>query len=309
MQRTPDLPKFMTTPSPTQKSAIQSGGDDKKPLRSILESLPTPPASEIRMTQIPRLAKGGRWRVEAMRSYSSDLLLWFTRGQGRITVAGVTAGYGAHNAIFIPAGTMHGFEVSTLVFGTAVFIPKTKELMLPTEPVHLRIRDSAPQSEVTGILENLQREIDGERPERLTAMHHHTGLLSVWLQRQLLLNDLNDKAPSAGKRLAVRFADMVENHYSEGMTIAQYADALGVTPTHLTRVCNKACGRPALTLLNDRVLFEARRRLVETKEPIQKVAEDLGFRSAAYFTRAFQHHIGCTPSHFRKENGSATSLS
>lgn len=271
-------------------------------LNATLEALPQENNPELRMTQISRLAKGGRWRVEAMRSYSSDVLLWFTRGQGRITVAGVTAGYGAHNAVFIPAGTMHGFEASPLVYGTAVFIPKTSGLTFPTEPVHLRLRESAPQSEVTSILENLQRELEGERPERLAAVHHHSGLLAVWLQRQLLLNDLEDKAPSAGQRLAVRFSELIETHYTEGMSVAEYADALGVTPTHLTRVCNKACGRPAHMLLNDRVLFEARRRLVETDEPIKKVAEDLGFGSAAYFTRAFQHHIGSTPSRFRKDN-------
>ncbi|MEH6833947.1 MULTISPECIES: AraC family transcriptional regulator [Falsihalocynthiibacter] len=302
MQKTPSLPKFMTDPKPFLKKDTESKSVPNAALKSVIESLPQTHASELRMSQIARLAKGGRWRVEAMRSYSTDVLLWFTRGQGRITVAGVTSGYGAHNAIFIPAGTMHGFEASALVFGTAVFIPKSNDLSFPKEPVHLRLRDSGPQNEVTGILENLQRELEGDRPERSSAMHHHTGLLSVWLQRQLLLSDLEDKAPSAGQRLAARFAGMIETHYTEGMTVAEYAEALGVTPTHLTRVCNKACGRPAHMLLNDRVLFEARRRLVETKEPIQKVAEDLGFRSAAYFTRAFQHHIGSTPSRWRKEN-------
>lgn len=260
------------------------------------------PEPEVRMTPIPQLAKGGRWRVEAMRSYTSSVFLWFTRGQGRITVGGVTRGYGAHNAIFIPAGVMHGFEVSTQVFGSALFIPPLDGISLPQKNMHLRIRETAPQSELTGLLEALQREIEGNRPERRRAMAYHTGLLTVWLQRQSLLADLNDNSADSGQRLAARFSEMVEEHYAEGMTINDYADALGVTPTHLTRVCNKACGRPASALLNDRVLFEARRRLVETEEPIQDVAEALGFRSAAYFTRAFQHHIGCTPSSFRRDN-------
>ncbi|WP_380052148.1 AraC family transcriptional regulator [Falsihalocynthiibacter sp. SS001] len=296
LQSTPNsLSAYVTMPSATPLRRTKSAPP-------TLQAVPKSPPAEVRLIQIPRLAKGGRWRVEAMRSYSSDVLLWFTRGQGRITVAGVTSGYGAHNAIFIPAGTMHGFEVSNMVFGTALFIPKSVSVNLPKEPMHLRIRDSGPQSEVTSILENMQREIEGDRPERGAAIHHHTGLLSVWLQRQTLLHALEDTAPSAGQRLAMKFAEMVEQHYTDGMSVAEYAKALGVTPTHLTRVCNKACGRPALMLLNDRLLFEARRRLVETDEPIQKVAEDLGFRSAAYFTRAFQHHIGCTPSTFRKQN-------
>lgn len=255
---------------------------------------------EVRMTPIPRQAKGGRWRVEAMRSYTSHLLLWFTRGQGRITVAGTTRGYGAHNAVFIPSGMMHGFEASMQVFGTAVFIPPDLGRALPLLPVHLRIRDAAPQSEIAGILDNLQRELDGVKPERVRAAHHHTGLLTVWLNRQVLLHNDDKKAPDAAHRLTMRFSEMIEAQYQSGMNVTQYASALGVTPTHLSRVCNQACGRPASTLLNDRIIFEARRLLRETKMPIQKVAADLGFTSPAYFTRAFQHHTGQTPSAFRR---------
>ncbi len=256
---------------------------------------------EVRMTPIPRLAQGGRWRVEAMRSYSSNLLLWFTRGQGRITVAGTTRGYGAHNAIFIPSGVMHGFEVSAQVFGTAIFIPRDLGFPLPVMPTHLRIRDAIPQAEVTGILDNLQRELEGSQPERVRAIHHHTGLLAVWMRRQILLHEVDNKAPDAAQRLTTRFTEMIETEYRSGMNIAEYAEALGVTPTHLSRVCNQACGRPASALLSDRVIFEARRLLSETKTPIQQVAADLGFTSPAYFTRAFQHHTGQTPSAFRRE--------
>jgi AraC-like DNA-binding protein len=318
-QKSISLPKFMSKPqpfalsqSPETASTDATSSDASKRRNAKIQSVPKSRATkteipsaapaEVRLTPIPRLAKGGRWRVEAMRSYSTDVLLWFTRGQGRITVAGQTAGYGAHNAIFIPAGTMHGFELSAQVFGTAVFIPRNDALALPSTPIHLRIREATPQSEVTGILESLQREIDGVRPERSAAVTYHTGLLSVWIQRQILLSDLAENTPSAGQRLAAQFSQMIEDSYHEGISVAEYAAALGVSPTHLSRVCNKACGRPALSLLNDRILFEARRRLVETKEPINKVAQDLGFTSAAYFTRAFHAHIGCTPSAFRKQN-------
>ena len=57
------------------------------------------PMSLPRLVAIPRLAAGGRWRVEAMRAYSEPLMLWFTKGQGRVTISGVTRGYTAHNAI------------------------------------------------------------------------------------------------------------------------------------------------------------------------------------------------------------------
>lgn len=257
---------------------------------------------EVRMTPIPRLAQGGRWRVEAMRSYSSNLLLWFTSGQGRITVAGTTRGYGAHNAIFIPAGVMHGFEVSTKVFGTAVFIPQVLGLPFPTLPVHLRIRDAATHSDVSGILTNLNRELDGNLPDRIRATHHHTGLLAVWLKRQMLQHLQDSKAPDASQRLTTRFTELVEDNYHSDMNITDYANALGVTPTHLSRVCNQACGRPASVLLHDRVIFEARRMLRETKTPIQQVAATLGFTSPAYFTRAFQQHTGQTPSAFRRSS-------
>jgi len=48
------------------------------------------PVSRPRLVAIPRLAAGGKWRVEAMRSLSEPCLLWFTKGQGRITISGVT---------------------------------------------------------------------------------------------------------------------------------------------------------------------------------------------------------------------------
>ncbi len=98
----------------------------------------------------------------------------------------------------------------------------------------------------------------------------------------------------------MRYTALLEREFRSGRGVADYAAALGVTPTHLTRCCKQACGRPASALLHDRVIFEARRLLAETSLPVGQIARDLGFTSPAYFTRAFQHQTGKTPSAFRR---------
>ncbi|MCB1406718.1 MAG: helix-turn-helix domain-containing protein [Rhodobacteraceae bacterium] len=260
--------------------------------------------SRLRLSPISRLAAGGHWRVEAMRSLREPVLLWFTQGQGRITVAGTTRGYGPNHAVFIPPGVMHGFEIAPRVQGTVVFFGRKHDLTLPQTPKFLRPRDSISQKELIATLENIQRELDGGRPGAQEAAQHHLGLLGVWLDRQLERERSYEPAPpriGAAQRLAARYASLLERDFRSNPSVADYATALGVTPTHLTRVCRTTCGKGAHQLLEDRILFEARRLLTETRMPIKDVAEILGFNSAGYFTRAFQKNAGMTPSAFRKK--------
>ena len=284
-------------------SAIIQDGKALAKQRHGAPSLQAAPEPELRITSIAKLAQGGRWRTEAMRAYSVPLLLWFTRGQGRITMAGVTRGFGPHTCIYLPPGTMHGFEVSGQVFGSAVFFAPSATATLPDEPAHLRFREAAGQHELTQMIDVLQRELDASRPARARALEHHAGLLSVWLERQVAAQDGSAPLPETGaKRLSAAYAALVEKRFREGLTVADLAAELGVTASHLTRSCNAACGRSAHDILADRIFYEARRQLAEQKTPIHEIAQNLGFTSAAYFTRAFQKATGQTPTNFRSQS-------
>lgn len=270
------------------------------PPRRRMVAIPDPEPARLRLVPIARLATGGRWRVEAMRAYPEPILLWFTRGQGRITIGGITRGYGAHNAIYIPAGVMHGFELGAQSSGTAIFFGADHGLDLPEDTLHLRIRDVGPQAELSAIIENVQRETESDRPGNDRAARHYLGILGVWLERQAETSA--DEAPTRerARQLVRAYSDLLEREFRSGKGVADFARALGVTPTHLSRVCNQTCGRPASALLHDRLIFEARRLLSETRAPVRQISELLGFTSAAYFTRSFQHHTGKTPSAFRR---------
>ncbi len=262
---------------------------------------PLAPASQLRLVAIPRLAAGGRWRVEAMRSISEPMLLWFTKGQGRITIAGVTRGYTSHNCIFIPAGVMHGFDVGPQVFGTAVFFGRDTALTLPRTAQHLRIRETFQQQELNITLDNIQRELESDSPAHDRAALHHLGLLGVWLERQVAKQSPADQPRSdAARKLVARYTALLERDFRSGMGVGDFAAALGVTATHLSRCCNLTCGKPASSLLQDRRIFEARKLLSETRLPVGQIAGNLGFASPAYFTRAFQHLTGQSPSAFRR---------
>lgn len=264
-------------------------------------TLPMPPVSDLRILPIPRLAAKGRWRVEAMRAISEPMFLWFTKGQGRITIAGVTRGYTANNAVFIPPGVMHGFEVGPQVFGTAVFFGRGTTPTLPATAQHLRIRETHAQQELNMILDAMAREVDSDIPAHDRATRHYLGLLGVWIERQSVRAAPELAKPDAARRLVARYTALMETEFRKGAGVGDMAQALGVTPTHLTRCCRVACGRTAIEVLQDRRIFEARILLAETKLPVARIGEALGFASPAYFTRSFQHLTGRTPTAFRRE--------
>ena len=87
---------------------------------------------------------------------------------------------------------------------------------------------------------------------------------------------------------------------SEMVSLAGHAEALGVTPTHLARVCKVETGRTAAALAAERRLHRARTLLAETDVPAGDIARHLGFKSAAAFTRFIQTHSGLPPSSLRK---------
>ncbi|MFN4056792.1 MAG: AraC family transcriptional regulator [Roseinatronobacter sp.] len=262
--------------------------------------------SRLRLIPIAKLASGPKWRLETLRALQEPVFLWFTHGQGRINIAGSPRGFHPHNAIFIPAGVMHSFHSMTRVQGMAIFFGKSHGLDLPDTPLHLRLRDAISHAEVGQLVDAIQRELDGGKPQAERAARYQVGLLSIWLDRHTAQDgdDPRGAVPrNANERLTARYTTLLEREFGSALNVSDYATALGVTPTHLTRACRVACGRTALAILQERRLFEARRLLGETDMPVQDIARRLGFSTAGYFSRAFSAQIGQPPSAYRKGQG------
>ncbi|MEM5475081.1 AraC family transcriptional regulator [Pacificibacter sp. AS14] len=290
---------FQTPPIGDLDLQLRAQVTHRGKMSNVTPDIPMPAA--YRVDPLARMSTPNtKWRTEAMRSHRSPTLLWFARGQGRITISGVTRGFGGHNLIFLPKHTMYGFAPIGQAYGFIVHLADDPVLKLPDEPLHLRFSDLAQQNEITHMIENLAREIEHDDSSKERALSLQAGLISVWLERQMANMPDYDMTPDASRRLAAAFTALVEQDFKQTHSVSDYAAALGVTASHLSRACNIASGRPASSIVADRVYFEARRMLKETKFTVKSISESLGFHSAAYFARAFQKQTGLTPSAFRK---------
>ena len=255
---------------------------------------------------IAQWSGAGTWRAELPHSHDDHALVWVTRGQGRCMVEGVLRGLSVHTALCVPAKTLFSLEMGKQGFGTVCTIPARSAVLMPDQPVLLRIRDVLAQAELTTLLETMQREQSNARPFADEAMMAHASLLTVWLRRAIIDQPDDPPAFTAAQRLVMAYAALVERDYTTGKPMSDYARILGVTPTHLTRACRSSAGMTASEMLTRRTVHAVRDLLETTDHPANRVAAMLGFRSAAYFSRFVLQHTGQSPTALRKAKAGAT---
>ncbi|SPH21275.1 hypothetical protein ASD8599_02027 [Ascidiaceihabitans donghaensis] len=253
----------------------------------------------VQITTLGTLTSGQDWRVTLPHAQPYPQLFWITRGQGVLMLGGTRRGVGTHNLIYVPAFSLMSLEMGRQSMGLVATCPLSLADGLPETPRQLRIRDVSAISELTGLFEAAQREAASQKPFFEDALAAHMGLISVWLRRQLALPENAEQKEKAAARLAARFCTLVSAPDASLHTMADHAETLGVTPTHLTRACKAATGRTAADILTQSILHKALCALRDTDATAKTISQQLHFGSPAYFTRFIQHHTGSPPSSLR----------
>jgi AraC-like DNA-binding protein len=105
--------------------------------------------------------------------------------------------------------------------------------------------------------------------------------------------------------LARRLRGLLDDHVTEGVVLAEVAEALGTHPSHLVRSFTREYGIAPHRYLTGRRLDLARRLLLSGEAPGQ-VAGLAGFYDQAHLTRHFRRFLGTTPAAYA---GSAATMS
>lgn len=95
--------------------------------------------------------------------------------------------------------------------------------------------------------------------------------------------------------IADRALWIIERNSNMALTLADIAEACGVSRSHLAAAFGTAVGQPVMKYLRARRLSGAARALAAGADDILAVALESGYASHEAFTRAFKEQFGMTP--------------
>lgn len=99
------------------------------------------------------------------------------------------------------------------------------------------------------------------------------------------------------------FNYLVEKHFKEKHSVAEYAELLFKSPKTISNLFHKLGERPPLQFIHERIMLEARRMLWYTDVEVSQLTYDLGFNDIQAFSRFFKKNQGIAPTEYRLTKG------
>jgi len=102
------------------------------------------------------------------------------------------------------------------------------------------------------------------------------------------------------ERLVTSIRREIRERLDNPSTLAEFADAAGISPAYLSRCFTRIVGRSFRDELRDARLATASQLLRETSLKIGVIAHQIGLRDVSQFIADFRRHTGMTPGEFRR---------
>ncbi len=169
-----------------------------------------------------------------------------------------------------------------------------------TPPLHL-------SDEEFVIFEGLARQIEEYDKKDLSFRYEAFGaLLKLFFINVSSLCSLNKHTELINaigtNNLFINFKRYINSEYKKLHKVSDYADMLAVSSDYLNRYVKTQSGKSAKEFIQDKLIVEAKRRLIFTEESSKELAFELGFEEPAHFNNFFKKQVGLSPGQFRQKN-------
>lgn len=152
--------------------------------------------------------------------------------------------------------------------------------------------------------EELKNAKDASQKQILKNLLHNLLLLS---ERKIKNNQFNSLS-SIELDYVILFKNYLENNFSQKRNVSFYTEKILLTEKRLNQATKKILGKTPKEIIDDRILLEAKRLLVNSSINIKEIAFALGFEEPTYFAQYFKKHTLITPAEFREKYALAQNL-
>lgn len=272
--------------------------------------VPSQPQYQPQVTDA-RLFSGSLSDAEWIFRGTDNRIFLLCSGGGRLRLGGHDLPIAAPSIVWAPTGETGSVLFEAGAEGAALAVPDVVlGSAMPTGAIFAQVREAIarpilgaqmPVTEARKLLATIatiEQELRAGLPGALEVVRHHLALLLLAIWR---VSDRMGDRPQPSPRAIVRgFVQLLELHIRDHWTIPHYAEALGVTADRLNTAVRRATGRTPMELVHQRLMSEAATLLDGSALQIAEVAEALGFKDAAYFSRFFKRMAGVSPRSHRE---------
>ncbi len=122
-------------------------------------------------------------------------------------------------------------------------------------------------------------------------------ILDTFLERFFLLSA---KRPKDQDDMVIeRATTFLEENLRDNLTREQVAKAVGISPSHFSRLIREKKGRTFTDLLNQYRIEHASTMLVRSSFTLARIADETGFCDQSYFSKVFRRYKDMSPAQYR----------
>ena len=114
-------------------------------------------------------------------------------------------------------------------------------------------------------------------------------------ENETILFGFDDK-----KSRLIKFINLVEENYTKGLSVAEYAGLLHISNRTLSDLTHQLLNKTPSKIIQERIILEAQRLLLHSESNVNQIGYHLGFDDPSYFVKYFKKHTETSPTEFRK---------
>jgi AraC family transcriptional regulator, transcriptional activator of pobA len=214
------------------------------------------------------------------------------------------------NMIIIPENNVHGFVFSDDIKGYTLSVSsriidkimnKDKDLIFQINRVRL-INLNNNTEEFQDIMDSIRRML---KEFSLTAekeplfMETLLLLLIIKMYRMTVESEKSFVASSRELYYYKAFMQIIKKEVPTNRSIDQFTLSIGISKTHLNRVCQSIVGLSTKEVINNYLINESMVMMAHTDMTISEIAYQLKFKDVSYFCRFFKKQVKCSPAQYR----------
>lgn len=132
---------------------------------------------------------------------------------------------------------------------------------------------------------------------------------SIRFKQQMLFQEIlqqlsasvhRERPASQSTACAEQAASFLRAHYREEITTGMLGDSLNFHPVYIARCMNREYGCSPMEYLLRYRIEQSKLLLMQTSFPISRIAEEVGFNQAPYFSSSFMKLEGISPRQYRQ---------